>query len=160
MFLTLMASIALFTALAALAWIDARTYRLPDWLTLPLIVLGLVVNAGLWGSVWAPIAGAAIGYVSLVVIEHGYRALRGRDGLGRGDAKLMAAGGAWCGAWMLPLIVLIASLSAIVFILAISAVRRRLPDSAQPWPFGPWIALAIGVAWSIRVYDTPLPLVF
>jgi leader peptidase (prepilin peptidase) / N-methyltransferase len=100
--------------LLALGWIDLRSWLLPDALTLPLIIAGLaasftfdpdqLVNRGL---------GAALGYASLLAIAALYRALRGREGLGRGDAKLLAASGAWLGAAALPEVILLSALSAL-----------------------------------------------
>lgn len=151
-----LATAALVIALAALAWIDARSFRLPDWLTLPLILAGVALNAAVLGTPWTSLIGAALGYGSFVAIEIGYRQLRGRDGLGRGDAKLMGAAGAWCGGWLLPLIVLTGTLSALVFIGLTAAIRRRLPDSSQPWPYGPWLALGFLIGWLHRAYGPGL----
>jgi len=130
--------------LSALAWIDLREYRLPDILTLPLIGLGLLqawaLDLGWLGSV----IGAALGYLAFVGIQIAYRRLRGKDGLGRGDAKLLAAGGAWCGWAGLPFIVLIGSgmgLIALVF----PSMRRKAQDGAVP--FGPFLALGILLVW-------------
>ena len=150
------ATLVLLSALAGLAWIDWHTFRLPDWLTLPLIPAGLLANHVLFSSLWTPLIGAAIGYLALVGLELGYKAVRKRDGLGRGDAKLLAAGGAWCGAWLLPFILLVASLSALAFVLAASLIRRRLPDSTQALAFGPWIALAIAIGWVHRAFGPGL----
>ncbi len=85
-------------SLLALGWIDWHTLRLPDALTLPLMGLGLA--AAWWDSeaaLYASVVGALVGYTVLVIVGMGYRLARGRDGLGRGDAKLLAAGGAWLG---------------------------------------------------------------
>ena len=80
-------SVVLLPALAALAWIDIRTLRLPDPLTLPLIGTGLVQSGYFTGDVWNALIGAAAGYLFFLAIEKGYKALRGQDGLGRGDAR-------------------------------------------------------------------------
>ena len=156
MYLAHAASLILIAALAWLTWIDSRTLRLPDIITLPLIVAGLAINLVAFGVWRAPLAGAVFGYGALVALETGYRALRGRDGLGRGDAKLLAAAGAWCGAWLLPPILLVASLSAIGFVLLRAALERRMPDPARPLPFGPWIALGFALAWIYRAYGPGL----
>lgn len=146
---TLGLTLVLYAALFALSIIDARTFRLPDWLTLPLIVAGL-------GMAWvtdAPLlihaAGAVIGYGGLVGLELTYRRLRGRDGIGRGDAKLLAAGGAWCGVWALPLILLAASLSALLAVLVMAVVRRQTPAASERVAFGPYLALAIALVWGL-----------
>jgi leader peptidase (prepilin peptidase) / N-methyltransferase len=151
-----LATATLLVALATLAWIDARSFRLPDLGTLPLIAAGVAINTVFLGTPWTSLVGAALGYGSFVAIETGYRHWRGRDGLGRGDAKLMAAAGAWCGGWLLPLIVLVGTASALAFIGALALIRRRLPDSSQPWPFGPWLALGFFIGWLHRAYGPGL----
>ncbi len=97
--------------LLALGWIDLKTLRLPDALTLPLIGLGLAAG---WldspSALMSGALGAAAGYAALAAIGVAYRLARGRDGLGRGDAKLLAAGGAWLGWQALPWIMLLAAL--------------------------------------------------
>lgn len=134
----------LLPALAALAWIDMRTLRLPDPLTLPLIGAGLVQSWYFTGDVRNALIGAAAGYLFFLAIEKGYKALRGHDGLGRGDAKLLAAGGAWCGWIGLPWIVLIASGAGLAFAGALTLLGRR-PDSMMP--FGPFLALGMALVW-------------
>ncbi|MEO1038490.1 MAG: A24 family peptidase [Pseudomonadota bacterium] len=143
-FLTLTA--ALMAALTALAWIDARTYRLPDVITLPLILAGLVAAWLLQRDLLVHALGAALGYAGLVAIEKAYERWRGRPGLGRGDAKLMAAAGAWCGAWALPLILLSASAAGLVFVLALKLSGRAV-RSETAVAFGPFLALAIALVW-------------
>ncbi|WP_417494648.1 prepilin peptidase [Maricaulis sp.] len=146
------ATLILFFTLAALSLIDARTQRLPDVFTLPLILAGIAVNGLIFSAPWAAIAGAAIGYGALVALELAYKRFRGRDGLGRGDAKLLAAGGAWCGPFLLPMILLAGSLSALLYVLSLALVRRQAPDGNQPMPFGPWLALGIALGWVWRAY--------
>ncbi|WBQ13399.1 A24 family peptidase [Hyphomonadaceae bacterium BL14] len=141
-------TLVLFVSLAALAVIDARTMRLPDWLTLPLIAAGLVMAWLTQASLISHAAGALIGYGGLVALEIAYRRLRGRDGIGRGDAKLLAAGGAWCGVWALPLILLAASVSALTVVLVSSLIMRRGPDPSARLAFGPYLALAIALVWA------------
>lgn len=136
--------VVLLPALAALTWIDIRTLRLPDPLTLPLIVVGLVQSWYFTGDVWNALIGAVAGYLFFLAIEKGYRALRGEDGLGRGDAKLLAAGGAWCGWIGLPWIVLIASSSGLAFAGALTLLGRR---PVGMMPFGPFLALGIALVW-------------
>ena len=137
-------ALVLLPALVALTWIDIRTMRLPDMITLPLIGVGVVQSWYFAGEVWSAGIGAAVGYLFFVVIEKAYRATTGKDGLGRGDAKLLAAGGAWCGWIGLPWIVLIASSTGLVFA-GFMAVSGRKPDGAMP--FGPFLALGIAAVW-------------
>ena len=137
---TWLAGAILLGGLLAVAWVDARTFRLPDALTLPLGVAGLAW--GVWsGMAWASLAGVALGYGVFVAVEIAYQYLRGRDGLGRGDAKLLAAGGAWVGWSGLPLVVLVASGAGLV---AVAALRGRLerggPEASGRIPFGPFLA--------------------
>jgi leader peptidase (prepilin peptidase)/N-methyltransferase len=132
-------------ALLALALIDQRELILPDALTLPLIVAGLVVaglgrRIGLAPLVDLPEAatGAAIGFSCFALLAWGYRRLRHREGLGLGDAKLLAAAGAWLGALRLPMVILVAALIALAVALALDWHRR--PD--RQVPFGPFLAIA------------------
>jgi len=134
----------LLPALAALSWIDMRTLRLPDVITLPLIITGMAQWWYFFGDANDAAIGAMVGYLFFVGVEVAYRRIRGRDGLGRGDAKLLAAGGAWCGWADLPLIVLVASGAACVFVLAYWGVRRR---PIGLFPFGPFLALGIASVW-------------
>jgi leader peptidase (prepilin peptidase)/N-methyltransferase len=147
------ATIILLAVLLALAVIDARTRRLPDALTLPLIALGLATNVFLLGSGPTSLIGAIMGYGFFWIIEVGYRHFRGVDGLGRGDAKLLAAGGAWCGAWLLPYIVLAAALGGIAHILLRSFLNDQSLNRHSSLALGPWLAIAIGINWLHRIYE-------
>jgi len=105
--LSIISGLALLAVLLLLSWTDIKSYRLPDKLTFSLMGLGLI-EGFISNILTERLIGMAIGYLVFVGIEYSFKALRGKDGLGRGDAKLLAAGGAWCG-WMgLPFIVLIA----------------------------------------------------
>jgi len=137
-------TLILIAALLALAIIDWRTYRLPDSLTLPLIAGGLLAAWLLDQPLWIHALGAGLGYGALVVLEKSYEKLRGRPGLGRGDAKLFAAGGAWCGAMALPLILLAASLSALVWVLVHRLVTGAEVKADSMIAFGPFLGFGIG----------------
>ena len=134
-------------ALLTLAWIDWTDFLLPDVLSLPLLLAGLVVTL-----VRSPetltdhCLAAAIGYLSFQGLAMAYRHLRGRDGLGGGDAKLIAAAGAWCGLATLPFIVLGSALLGLLAALAL-ALSGRTVTSTTRIPFGPCIALAFWLAW-------------
>ena len=133
--------------LIALALIDLKTFILPNVLTFPLIAGGLIF--GILFADWYDAAiGALIGYFGFVGLEMAYKKLRNRDGLGRGDAKLLAAGGAWCGWYGLPFIILIASASGLVYALMVN-IKSKDQSSVQPaeLPFGPHLALAIFLTW-------------
>ncbi len=129
--------------LLGLALVDLRTFRLPDAGTLPLLLAGLGLSAaGLTGPLSAHLAGAALGYGALAGIGWAYLRLRGIDGLGLGDAKLLAAGGAWLGWTGLPSALLWASLAGVALAVATGpfAARRAIP-------FGPGIAAGIWLTW-------------
>lgn len=143
----LAATVLLGAALASLSVIDLRHMRLPDALTLPLLGLGLGY-AWLTGPellLWHGF-GAVAGYAGLLGVAEVYRRWRGRDGLGRGDAKLLAAGGAWVGAGGLASIVLLAALTALLGVAAMAAAGTAL-DRHSRIPFGPFLALGIWVVW-------------
>ncbi len=133
--------------LLALAWIDWEHLRLPDALTLPLVVAGLGATLLLDpGDAPEHAAAAALGYLVLRGLAVGYRALRGRDGLGVGDAKLLAAAGAWVGVEALPIVVLGAALFGIGLALA-ARLRGHTVSRATAIPFGPGFCAALWLVW-------------
>ena len=133
--------------LLALAWIDIRRWLLPDPLTLPLVIAGLLATAVLDPAELAEHAlGGALGYLSLRAVGLLYQVLRGREGLGRGDAKLLAASGAWLGAGALPQVVLGAAVSALAAAAGLRLAGIRL-GALSPLPFGPFLALATWLVW-------------
>ena len=136
--------------LLTLAWIDRDWMLLPDILTLPLLLTGLAVA---WfdgpEALTQATLGAAAGWLGFTLIAVGYRRLRGRDGLGLGDAKLLAAGGAWVGIGLLPTVILLAAVVALT--VAVPARLLHGTTSADtPLPFGPWLALGIWIVWLLR----------
>lgn len=136
----LLATLGLLAVLVAIAAIDLRSLRIPDALSLPLVAAGLAVAPALRGTAFADHAigaVAAFGLFALIGELHFRR--RGTEGLGLGDAKLFAAGGAWLGWQALPMVLLIAALGG----LAGAAVRGR----DRPLAFGPWLAAGIAVLW-------------
>ena len=140
--------------LLALGWIDIRRWLLPDALTLPLIIAGLAAAAAFDHEQLAGRAlGAALGYISLRAIGLLYRGLRGREGLGRGDAKLLAASGAWVGAMALPQVVLGAAVSAL-FAAACLRLSGVPFGAGSALPFGPFLALATWLIWLLGPVST------
>lgn len=133
--------------LLALALIDLEHQILPDGLTVPLAAAGLAVA---WfaqpAAILDNVSGAAIGYALFWLVAWAYRRWRGRDGLGRGDAKLLGALGAWVGASGLPSVVLLASLMALAGALALRSFRvtGALHDRVA---FGPALAAAGWLVW-------------
>lgn len=135
--------------LLALSIIDLKTFRLPNVLTLALIGTGLIeawiyyggLNDRIWGGFTNRLIGAGLGYSFFVTIEVLFKKVRGVDGLGRGDAKLLAGGGAWCGWMALPFIVLIGSFMGLVAAL-FPSIRKQ-----GRIPFGPFLALGIISVW-------------
>ena len=133
--------------LLVLAWIDWRSLLLPDILTLPLLLAGLAVTGFTVPDELADHALAAVcGYGGIALIAWSYRRWRGYDGIGMGDAKLLAAGGAWVGVGALPWVLSTAAGMAIVAALMAQA-RWSDVDHRTRLPFGPWLALAI---WMFR----------
>ena len=131
--------------LLLLSILDFKTMRLPDSITLPLLAGGLLTAAILTpGQLTDHLLGAVCGYASLAVLAISYQALRGRVGLGGGDAKLFAAIGAWTGWLGLPSVLLISGIAGLAYALA----RGRGRVSAQERiPFGPALALGGWIVW-------------
>lgn len=140
-----LASCLLLWTLLALAFIDADTQLLPDDLTLPLLWGGLLANLfGLFVPLASAVIGAIAGYLSLWTVYWLFKLIRGKEGMGYGDFKLLAALGAWLGWPMLPQIVLVSSVLGAIGGIAMIVVRGR--DRATPLPFGPWLAGAGAIA--------------
>lgn len=133
--------------LLTLAWIDWEAMLLPDVLTLPLILAGL---AATWlldpPAITDYAAAAALGYLMFAGVAYVYRKLRGRHGLGAGDAKLVAAGGAWVGLESLSMLVLAAAMLGFVTALVLRLREGRLGGAAA-LPFGPALCAAIWLVW-------------
>jgi leader peptidase (prepilin peptidase)/N-methyltransferase len=149
--------------LIAAAIIDLEHQLLPDCLTLPLLWLGLVTSllplsypgSTLPAAPDAAITGAAIGYLSLWSVYHLFRLATGKEGMGHGDFKLLAALGAWLG-WQMLLPIILAS-AAVGALTGIALILLRRHDRGLPIPFGPflaaagWLALMWGPEW-VRDY--------
>jgi leader peptidase (prepilin peptidase) / N-methyltransferase len=144
--------------LLALTMIDADTQLLPDDLTLPLLWAGLIAN--LWSTFVPPasaVIGAVAGYLSLWIVYWLFRLIRGKEGMGYGDFKLLAALGAWLGWQMLPLIVLLSS--AVGAVIGIGLIVMKGRDHNIPIPFGPYLAIAgmIALFWGPALVKLYLP---
>jgi leader peptidase (prepilin peptidase)/N-methyltransferase len=142
-------------ALLALAAIDWRDYRLPDFLTLPLIPAGLEVHylllpsapLSLWPeSLLSSTIGAVAGYMFVLFVRWAYNLIRRREGIGLGDAKLFAAAGAWVGWAGLPSVLLVAAVSGLAAALLRYRGKATL-RSDDPVPFGTFLCLGIWIIW-------------
>jgi leader peptidase (prepilin peptidase)/N-methyltransferase len=132
-------------ALIALTFIDFDTQLLPDSITLPLLWLGLLVNIpGTFVDLRSAVIGAAAGYLVLWSVYWAFRLATGKEGMGFGDFKLLAAIGAWTGWQMLPLVVLSSSMIGAVVGIALIVLARH--GRNVPIPFGPYLAAAGVVA--------------
>ncbi|MBA2239544.1 MAG: prepilin peptidase, partial [Lysobacter sp.] len=143
--------------LIALSGIDLRTQLLPDQLTLPLMWLGLIAAAdNLYMPTKPALLGAVAGYLSLWSVWWLFKQITGKEGMGHGDFKLLAAIGAWVGLnGILPTILLSSLVGAIVGSIWLAAKGR---DRATPIPFGPYLAVAGWVAffWGEQMVDAYL----
>jgi leader peptidase (prepilin peptidase) / N-methyltransferase len=135
------AACGLLWALIALTFIDFDTQLLPDSITLPLLWAGLIVNMfELFVPLRTALIGAIAGYLSLWLVYWMFKLIRGKEGMGYGDFKLLAALGAWMGWQMLPLIVLMSSVVGAVTGLLLIVFKGR--DHSVPLAFGPYLAIA------------------
>ena len=132
--------------LIALSGIDLRTQLLPDQLTLPLMWLGLIAAVdNLYMPAKPALIGAVVGYLSLWIVWWVFKQLTGKEGMGHGDFKLLAAIGAWTGLnGILPTILLSSLVGAILGSIWLAAKGR---DRATPIPFGPYLAVAGWIAF-------------
>lgn len=138
--------------LIALIFIDIDHQLLPDKLTLPLLWLGLLCNSfGLFTDLESAVYGAMAGYLSLWSVYWAFKLLTGKEGMGYGDFKLLAALGAWLGISQLPLIILLSSVVGAV--LGILMIIARKQEQQTPMPFGPYLAIAgwIALIWGDQI---------
>lgn len=143
----------------ALAAIDLDTQLLPDDITLPLLWAGLAFNlAGTFAPLGAAVIGAIAGYLFLWVIYWAFKLATGKEGMGYGDFKLLAAIGAWLGWQALPLVILLSSLVGALVGVALMVLARRSRD--KPIPFGPYLAAAAVIAlfWGPQIVRHWIPL--
>jgi leader peptidase (prepilin peptidase)/N-methyltransferase len=134
--------------LLALAWIDWEAFILPDALTLPLVLAGLGATYWLEPEMLTDhAAAAALGYLLFRGVAWAYRRFRGRDGLGEGDAKLMAAAGAWVGVTALSSVLLGGALLTLAAALVEAWRRGEGLRATMRLPFGPGLCAALWVVW-------------
>ena len=152
-----LAALGLTALLIALTSIDIDHQLLPDDLTFFLLWAGLFASLfNIYTDPVSSIIGALAGYLSLWLVYHLFLLLTGKEGMGYGDFKLLAAMGAWMGWQMLPLIILLSSVLGAVIGLIMIGLKHHRPG--QPMPFGPFIALAgwVALLWGDWIIDTYL----
>lgn len=135
-------------ALLALTFIDVDHQLLPDSITLPLLWLGLIFNLfGTFTDINSAVTGAIAGYLALWLVYHAFRLATGKEGMGYGDFKLLAALGAWMGWQALPMIILLSSL--VGALIGISLILLKQQHRDIPIPFGPYLAAAgwLALVW-------------
>jgi len=151
------AALLLTWALIALSMIDVDHQLLPDSITLPLLWLGLALSLfPVFADMHSSLIGAIAGYLSLWTVYQLFKLVTGKEGMGFGDFKLLAALGAWMGWQALPVIVLLSSAVGALLGGAMIAIQGR--DRAQPIPFGPYLAIAgwIALLWGKQITDAYL----
>ncbi|HUF82433.1 MAG TPA: A24 family peptidase [Burkholderiales bacterium] len=135
-------------AMIALTFIDLDTFYLPDDITLPLLWAGLLFSlGGTFTDIRSAVIGAAAGYLGLWTVFWAFKLITGKEGMGYGDFKLLAAIGAWLGWQMLPMVILLSSFVGAVVGIGLIVFARRGRD--VPIPFGPYLAAAglIAMFW-------------
>jgi leader peptidase (prepilin peptidase)/N-methyltransferase len=155
------AALLLTFALVALSLIDFDHQIIPDSISLPLLWIGLTLSlfhpqAGASVLFVAPktaLIGALAGYLSLWSVYHLFKMVTGKEGMGYGDFKLLAALGAWLGWQMLPLIIMLSAAVGAVIGIALIVIKGR--DKNVPIPFGPYLAAAgwIAMLWGQQIVD-------
>jgi leader peptidase (prepilin peptidase)/N-methyltransferase len=139
-------------AMIALTFIDLDTFYLPDSITLPLLWAGLLINvAGTYTDLRSAVIGAAVGYLALWSVYWLFKLATGKEGMGYGDFKLLAAIGAWLGWKMLPLVILLSSFVGAAVGIALIVFARR--GRSVPIPFGPYLACAglVALFWGENI---------
>ena len=125
---------------------------LPDQLTLPLVWLGLLINmSDTFISLQDAVLGAVFGYLTLWSIYWAFKLVTGKEGMGYGDFKLLAALGAWFGWQALPLIIILSSFAGAI--IGVAVIVASKDKQSRPLPFGPYLAIA---GWVYLVYGVEL----
>ncbi|HVC50358.1 MAG TPA: A24 family peptidase [Burkholderiales bacterium] len=126
-------------SLITLSAIDFDQQILPDSITLPLLWIGLLLNLdSTFAAIGSAVIGAVAGYMALWLVYWGFKLITGKEGMGRGDFKLLAALGAWFGWTSLPAIILLASIGGAV--VGLSLIQFKNQNRDIPIPFGPYLA--------------------
>lgn len=150
--LSLLGALIFTWALLSLTMIDIDHQLLPDNITLPLLWLGLGFNLlGTYAPLFDAVVGAMAGYLSLWSVYWLFKLLTGKDGMGFGDFKLLAAIGAWLGWQALPMVILLSSLVGAVIGILMMFLQRKGRD--VPIPFGPYLAIA---GWIALIWGDPI----
>ena len=152
---TVLAAMVFSAYLIAMIFIDADTQLLPDQLTLPLMWGGIVFHLAAyllqadWGitTLVDSLLGAIVGYMSLWSIFQLFKLVTGKEGMGYGDFKLLAALGAWLGISVLPIIIIMSAVVGLIFALIMKVAKN------QPMPFGPYLAIS---GWIVLVFSQPI----
>ena len=155
-----LAALLLTWSLVALTFIDLDKMLLPDQITLPLLWGGLLFNLlGGFVPLVDAVLGAMAGYLVLWSLYWSFKLLTGKEGMGYGDFKLLAALGAWLGWQALPIILLLSSLVGAVIGITLIALRKH--HQGNPIPFGPYLAIAgwIALLWGDKITRWYLELV-
>ena len=156
---TCLGALLLTWSLIALTFIDFDHQLLPDSITLPLLWLGIFFNLfAHFTTLQSSVIGAIAGYLSLWLVFQTFKLITGKEGMGYGDFKLLAALGAWLGWVFLPSIILLSSLVGAFVGLTLLALRQHQRDI--PIPFGPYLAAAgwIALVWGDTINNTYLRL--
>ena len=152
---TALAAMVFSAYLVAMIFIDADTQLLPDQLTLPLMWGGVVFHLAAyllqadWGitTLVDSLLGAIVGYLSLWSIFQLFKLVTGKEGMGYGDFKLLAALGAWLGIGVLPIIIIMSALGGLIFAIIMKVAKN------QPMPFGPYLAIS---GWLVLIFNQPI----
>jgi leader peptidase (prepilin peptidase)/N-methyltransferase len=153
-----LASCVLGWTMLAIALIDAQRFTIPDALSLPAIPAGLLASGYLldpWSSQFVSLdhaIGTGVGGAVFWLVREAYWRLRGREGLGLGDVKLAAAGGAWIGWEHLADMVLLAAAAALSFAIALAVLRGGRLSGTERLPFGTFLAPSIWVVWGLGAW--------
>src|SRR5690606_29128111 len=152
--LQLIGALIFIWAMIALSGIDLDTQLLPDQITLPLLWLGLLINLnGAYVTLNDAVIGAVAGYLALWSVYWLFRLVTGKEGMGYGDFKLLAAIGAWLGWQILPVVILLSSFVGAVVGIALIVLRQH--GRSTPIPFGTYLAAAgvIALFWGTSIIN-------